>query len=154
MPTPWGKYPQPIGTVRERLLSRCRQEDRGFDTRCLVWYGELDKFGYGKIKDKGKYVPAHWVLAGKPPDGLEADHLCHVRACVRPSHIEFVTRSENTLRRQDPHASRRVITEAQRTTAAQMLRDGKSGAEVANVVGLSLRSIGRIRKEVDNSTNA
>jgi len=45
---------------------------------------------------------AHRVLyewtVGPVPAGLELDHLCRVRRCVRPSHLEPVSRRENLLR--------------------------------------------------------
>lgn len=38
-------------------------------------------------------------LAGRPiPEGLVTDHLCRVRRCFNPDHLEAVTRQENTLR--------------------------------------------------------
>jgi hypothetical protein len=149
MPSRWDRYPKPVGTVRQRLLSRCKQENRGFDTPCLIWYGEKDAEGYGKIKDGGKYVPAHWVLAGAPPEGMQKDHLCHQRDCVRPSHLEDVTPSENTLRRATVRQVVR-IGERERSVAIEMLRAGQSYSEIAVVTGLSRRSIGRIRKELED----
>jgi hypothetical protein len=144
MPTPYHRYPTPIGTVRERLLSQCRQEDRGFDTPCLIWYGrDKDKDGYGRIKDGGKYVPTHWVLLDKrPPKGYDVDHRCHQRDCVRPSHLEIVTRSENTKRRQS--SGTRRVDPAARLVAAEMLQRGDTVAKVADVTGLSRRTVGRI----------
>lgn len=35
---------------------------------------------------------------GPIPDGKEIDHLCRVRACVNPAHLEPVDRRTNTLR--------------------------------------------------------
>ena len=35
---------------------------------------------------------------GPIPDGLQLDHLCRVRHCVNPQHLEPVTARENTLR--------------------------------------------------------
>ena len=40
------------------------------------------------------------LLVGEYPAGLELDHLCKVRACVKPLHLEPVTQIEN-LRRSD-----------------------------------------------------
>lgn len=35
---------------------------------------------------------------GPIPDGLELDHLCRVRACCNPDHLEAVTRLVNVRR--------------------------------------------------------
>lgn len=35
---------------------------------------------------------------GPIPDGMEIDHLCRNRACVRASHMELVTHLENVRR--------------------------------------------------------
>jgi hypothetical protein len=100
-------YPKKrIFDVKKRLLSGSHQEDMGYVTPCLRWDGEKDKNGYGQIKDKGKYVWVHHVFKGRPPEGLETDHLCETRDCSRPSHLEWVTREEN-LRRRDEAVRRR-----------------------------------------------
>ncbi len=148
MPSRYDRYARPIGSVKKRLLSRCKQEDRGFDTPCLIWYGEKDKDGYGRIKSGGKYVPVHWVLAGEPPEGLDKDHKCHQRDCVRPSHLENVTRSVNTARRRQGRSGIRAMTPDERLVAIEMLRGGNTVAETASVTGFSRRTIGRLRKEI------
>ena len=38
------------------------------------------------------------MLVGPIPDGLYLDHLCRVRDCVAPDHLEAVTNRENTVR--------------------------------------------------------
>lgn len=38
------------------------------------------------------------VKHGPVPEGLECDHLCRVRHCVNPDHIEPVTKRENQRR--------------------------------------------------------
>jgi hypothetical protein len=99
--------------VRDRLLSRCIKEYRGYEvdnepSACLIWTGEKDKYGYGKIKSDGRYIQAHHALKGRPPVGFETDHLCKQRDCVRPLHLEFVTRQENLRRRDEDQASYRA----------------------------------------------
>ncbi|MEV4271931.1 HNH endonuclease signature motif containing protein [Micromonospora aurantiaca (nom. illeg.)] len=50
----------------------------------------------------GVIRPAHRIAyemkRGPVPDGLELDHLCRNRRCVRPAHLEPVTRRTNLLR--------------------------------------------------------
>lgn len=70
---------------------------------CWLWSAAVDKTtGYGKFYADGKVVNAHrWAylnLVGPIPDGYTVDHLCRVRRCVRPSHLEAVTARENLLR--------------------------------------------------------
>lgn len=75
---------------------------------CLLWQGWLDPDGYGQMKSGGSHLRAHRVaiiLADGPiPDGMQVDHLCRVRACVRRSHLEVVTPRENVLRGFGPAA--------------------------------------------------
>ena len=40
------------------------------------------------------------LLVGEIPAGLQLDHLCRVRDCVNPTHLEPVTGRENILRGQ------------------------------------------------------
>jgi len=44
------------------------------------------------------------ALVGTIPSELELDHLCRVRACVNPDHLEPVTRQTNVLRGFSPAA--------------------------------------------------
>lgn len=69
---------------------------------CWIWQRCEAWGGYGKTKHKGKTVLAHRVLYervfGEIPHGLELDHLCRVRLCVNPEHLEAVTHAENMRR--------------------------------------------------------
>jgi len=71
-------------------------------TGCWIWEGSLDQDGYGRFMLDGRNRRAHvltWEAEyGPVPDGKQLDHLCRVRRCVRPSHLEPVTRRENILR--------------------------------------------------------
>lgn len=43
-----------------------------------------------------RYAYEHFI--GPIPEGLQVDHLCRVRNCVNPDHLEAVTCRENVLR--------------------------------------------------------
>lgn len=76
------------------------------ETGCWIWQKGLHKAGYAKVKirdrairqDLGGHVVLYELMRGKVPEGLELDHLCRVRACVNPYHMEAVTHRVNMLR--------------------------------------------------------
>jgi len=69
---------------------------------CWLWTGGVDNKGYAGLSFGDVRVLAHrlaWVDANGPvPDGLQLDHLCRVRHCVNPAHLEPVTPGENVRR--------------------------------------------------------
>lgn len=81
--------------------------------QCHLWTAGLMGKGYGCIWDdvRGRMVGAHIVAyemaeGHAVPDGYELDHLCRVRRCVRPSHLETVTHRENVVRGVRPRMTR------------------------------------------------
>lgn len=69
---------------------------------CALFLAGATGKGYAQFWLDGKKILAHHVLVGKPPAGLEWDHVksrgCLNRNCVWPGHLEAVTRSENARR--------------------------------------------------------
>lgn len=71
---------------------------------CWIWRGRLNGSGsgYGVFWNGKRLMSAsRWAYEnahGPLPDGLEPDHLCRVRDCVNPAHLEAVTHRENMLR--------------------------------------------------------
>jgi hypothetical protein len=75
---------------------------------CWLWTGCLGSHGYGQVRVLSGTTIVHRILYeqkyGLVPQGLELDHLCRVRCCVNPDHLEPVTRRENILRGIAPSA--------------------------------------------------
>jgi hypothetical protein len=80
---------------------------------CLIWTGSTahGKDGsptYGKIwvpdgptgrlRCVSTHVAAFEEMVGPVPAGREIDHLCKVKLCWRPDHLEAVTHRENSAR--------------------------------------------------------
>ena len=74
---------------------------------CWLWTGPLNTKGYGLWHANGGRFMAHrtafsMVRALSKEDQL--DHLCRVRNCVNPAHLEIVTNRTNVLRGIGPTA--------------------------------------------------
>lgn len=69
---------------------------------CWLWLAHTSSEHYGHFKIGGRPTLAHrWAyktLVGPIPEGLQIDHLCRVRHCVNPEHMEPVTPLVNTRR--------------------------------------------------------
>lgn len=88
--------------VVARLFRKRTIEDRGYSSSCWVWNGSLNRRGYGQISVAGRNCKTHRLayehLAGPIAPGLTIDHLCSVKECLNPEHLEVVTFEENTRR--------------------------------------------------------
>ena len=87
------------GTVQERLAHWSIPEP---NSGCLLWVGAENSNGYGVITVNGtnRYVHrlSYEFAKGSIPNGLQLDHLCRVRCCLNPNHLEPVSCRENLLR--------------------------------------------------------
>jgi HNH endonuclease len=72
------------------------------DTNCWLWIASRVKNGYGRFRLGTQTRLAHRVayelFIGPIPHELTIDHLCRVRHCVNPAHLEAVSMRENLLR--------------------------------------------------------
>jgi hypothetical protein len=88
--------------IAERLWTRVQKGD---EATCRLWLGAVNENGYGRMGAGGRgdgtpYVHrVAWELERGPiPEGMTIDHLCRVRTCVNPAHLELVTLAENIRR--------------------------------------------------------
>lgn len=81
----------------KRFWARVQKTDS-----CWLWTGKLGPRGYATFSVGGKPVRVHRfayeLLVGPIPPGLTLDHLCRVRHCVSPAHLEAVPPGINVLR--------------------------------------------------------
>ena len=81
-----------------------QQVDINFSSGCWIWTGVHFDSGYARYRNKSlsSSERAHRVvyetLVGPIPNGLVLDHLCEIKDCVNPMHVEPVTDSENLHR--------------------------------------------------------
>lgn len=82
----------------ERLVESYAVDANG----CWLWQAAPDAAGYGRISIGNQVRYAHRVsyetFIGPIPDGLTIDHLCRIRRCINPTHLEPVTLAENVRR--------------------------------------------------------
>ncbi len=73
---------------------------------CWLWLAGRISGGYSKFVIDQRQVLGHRVVyedaVGPIPDGFHVDHLCRIRHCVNPDHLEPVTPYENFIRGQSP----------------------------------------------------
>ena len=110
------------------MVSDSRTEERFFNkvmpepnSGCWLWTGAMNNTGYGAFWFNGRITKAHRasyeLFVGKIPDGLQLDHLCRIRCCVNPEHLEPVTGSENVKRGLTPAINR--LRESSKTHCPQ-----------------------------------
>jgi hypothetical protein len=69
---------------------------------CWIWTSAISDSGYGVFGVNGRNRLVHRYsyeqIVGTIPEGLQLDHLCRVRICLHPEHLEPVSARVNTLR--------------------------------------------------------
>lgn len=96
--------------IRNRIESKIIPEP---NSGCWIWTGMLNDAGYGliamRIGGKKRQRRAHRIyyelVKGKISEKLTLDHLCRVRCCVNPDHLEPVTPVENVMRGESFYAT-------------------------------------------------
>lgn len=84
-------------STEERFWAKVNRADG-----CWEWTAAIGNDGYGRFFLNGRTVRSHRLayelLRGAIPNGLQLDHLCRVRSCCNPDHLEPVSNRENTVR--------------------------------------------------------
>lgn len=120
---------------------RYRVKTTGYETPCWIWLLSKTLGGYGQVAvGAGTMGLAHRIYYeakyGPVPAGLELDHLCGVRECVNPEHLEPVTHAENTRRGRGAKLSAtdaRAIRESSATQRVLARRYGITQPQVSKI---------------------
>lgn len=84
--------------LADKFWPKIREDANG----CWLWTASIGTHGYGLIGVDGRTSLAHRVsyelIRAEIPADLEIDHLCRVRRCVNPWHLEAVSHAENMRR--------------------------------------------------------
>lgn len=93
-----GSFDAPVRkTVLERFWEKVLKTDS-----CWLWQGAISDTGYGAFNAGDRNVSAHRFTYelehGKQPSDRHLDHLCRVRACCNPEHLDLVSPKENQHR--------------------------------------------------------
>lgn len=103
----WWRYGDPNFTKRKQrwVLEECWSP--GEPDECWIWRGEVSVYwGYGLFGRKRAHRVIYEKLVGPIPHGLVLDHLCRVKLCVNPAHLEPVISSINVARGKISYAIR------------------------------------------------
>lgn len=110
----------------ERFWAKVKVSDRG----CWEWTAQIGDKGYARFQLDGRPYRAHRLayetLTAPVPGELVLDHLCRVRHCVNPAHLEPVTNREN-LRRGEHRESRKTHCAQGHPFEGENLRISKNG---------------------------
>lgn len=125
----WQKWGDPerrvliLGDDAARFWAKVDKTDT-----CWLWTGTTVN-GYGQMRVADRKVYTHRfgyeLLIGPIPEGLQIDHLCRVRHCVNPAHLEPVTAQENSLRSNNLAAANSRKTHCPRGHSYDLVSGGK-----------------------------
>lgn len=71
----------------DRILMHIEINENG----CWLWQKAISAHGYAKIGREYVHRISYQTFIGRIPDGLVLDHLCEIKRCVNPYHLEPVT---------------------------------------------------------------
>lgn len=132
---------RPVNTI-DRLLKKVEKMPDG----CWLWQGSIHPItGYAGVYVNWKSKLAHRAIyemtKGSIPKDYQIDHLCSVRHCVNPDHLEAVTRRENVRR-----SRATKITLEQLDQVYELFNKGMKQIKIAELFGISPSHVSKLIK--------
>ena len=109
---------------------------------CHIWTGTVNNSGYGWYRRKGAHVYIYIRKHGPVPEGLEIGHLCGVKLCVNPAHLEAMTHEKNNQQMK----SGVKLTEKKVQEIREKSARGVSARSLASKFGVNRNAIYSIRR--------
>ena len=110
---------------------------------CWIWQLATSPNGYGHLNINKRTITAHRYYYEKYKrkvfKGLEIDHLCRVRNCVNPEHMEVVTHSINIQRGANAKLSEKQVIDIRR-----LYKKGERQVILGKMFRVSRRNISHI----------
>lgn len=90
------------GDYEAKFWERVNKSDE-----CWEWSAGKTVAGYGHMRQGDSLILAHRfsfeINSGPIPAGMQVDHKCHNRACVRPDHLRLATDGLNKQNQSGAH---------------------------------------------------
>jgi hypothetical protein len=120
-----------------RKRARYTSVETGLGSPCWIWLLHKDRDGYGMERIGKRTVRAHRIAYearyGPISDGVGLDHLCRVRACINPNHLEPVSQAENVRRGLTTRLTASDAEAIRASTEAQCVLAGRYGVTQGHI---------------------
>ena len=102
------------------------------ESGCWIWMCGLDKDGYGQASRQNRNIRAHrlsWLLhRGELRSGYVVMHICDVRSCINPDHLEQALQIDNNNDKMRKNRHRVAYGDAHYLRRNPFARSGSKGA--------------------------
>lgn len=106
------------------------------NTGCWIWQGRMETRGwYGTFGPNPAHRVVYEKIKGSIPDNLELDHLCKVKSCVNPDHLEPVTGLINMRRAHEK------LTEKHIPIILKLIESGRSRKSIADKFSVDKKTV-------------
>jgi hypothetical protein len=120
-----------------RAQVRYLEVPTGYRTPCWIWQLAKGTNGYGMSSTATGKVLAHRLYYehkyGPIPTDRQLDHLCRVRACVNPDHLEPVTGAENVRRDSSTKLTPEIVRYIRGSAEKQAILARRFGVDQSHV---------------------
>lgn len=127
--------------MQRLVLANCVPEP---NSGCWLWLGRVNESsnnGYGYYGPSLAHVISYVAFRGCIPDDFELDHLCRVRSCVNPWHLELVTKVVNILR-----GKKTKLSDVQVSEIISLFTGGRAAMLIAKQYKITASHVWRLAK--------